>query len=132
GIPEGHPEYYYEEVEWNVHFTSGGLYVHSAPWSVPSQGSANVSHGCVNASPENAEWFFNFSRYGDIIDVRNTGRPPDESQLGNDWAFSWEDWVAGSALPVGTEVDPTPIGGSPLAGAGGVTATTAPAAAPAA
>jgi lipoprotein-anchoring transpeptidase ErfK/SrfK len=100
GIPEGHPEYYRETVEWNVQFTSGGLYVHSAPWSVPSQGVANVSHGCVNASPENAEWFYGFSRYGDVIDIKNTGRPPDTSQLGNDWSVPWSQWVAGSALPV--------------------------------
>jgi lipoprotein-anchoring transpeptidase ErfK/SrfK len=100
GIPEGNPEYYREEVEWDVQFTSGGLYVHSAPWSVPSQGVANVSHGCVNASPENAKWFYDFSRYGDIIDIKNTGRPPDTSQLGNDWSVPWSAWVAGSALPV--------------------------------
>lgn len=119
GIPLGNPEYYYEEVLWNVHFTSGGLYVHSAPWSEGSQGYANVSHGCVNISPGNAEWFFNFSRYGDIIDVRNTGRPPDLTQLGNDWSISWDDWVAGSALPQGGgPATPTPISGTPLSGAG--------------
>jgi lipoprotein-anchoring transpeptidase ErfK/SrfK len=117
GIPVGHPEYYREEIQWDVNFTSGGLYVHSAPWSVASQGVANVSHGCINASPENAEWFYNFSRYGDIVDVRNTGRAPDLTQLGNDWAFTWEAWVAGSALPADGEAGLTPIDGTPLAGA---------------
>jgi lipoprotein-anchoring transpeptidase ErfK/SrfK len=97
GIPKGDPDYYYEPVEWNVQFTSGGLYVHAAPWSVGAQGVANISHGCVNASPENAKWFFDLSRYGDIVDVKNAGRPPDTSQLGNDWSVPWPAWVAGSA-----------------------------------
>ena len=101
GIPKGHPEYYYEEVQWAVHYTSGGQYVHSAPWSVASQGRANVSHGCINASPADAEWFYHFSQLGDIINIHNTGRPPDTSQLGNEWSIPWETWIAGSALPVG-------------------------------
>ncbi|WP_239310218.1 MULTISPECIES: Ig-like domain-containing protein [unclassified Frankia] len=100
GIPKGDPDYYYETVQWNVQFTSGGEYVHSAPWSVGSQGENNVSHGCVNAAPADAEWFYRFSRLGDIVDVRNTGRPPDTTQLGNEWSISWERWSAGSALPL--------------------------------
>ncbi|WP_420497318.1 Ig-like domain-containing protein [Parafrankia sp. FMc2] len=111
GVPKGHPEYYYEEVQWAVHYTSGGQYVHSAPWSVASQGRANVSHGCVNAAPADAEWFYNFSRFGDIIDISNTGRPAETSQLGNEWSVPWETWKAGSALPV----EESPAGG-PLAG----------------
>ncbi|WP_238429592.1 L,D-transpeptidase [Frankia nepalensis] len=99
GIPKGDPDYYYEEVPFAVQYTSGGQYVHSAPWSVPSQGRANVSHGCVNASPADAEWFYHFSQVGDVINVRNSGRPPETDQLGNDWAIPWETWVAGSALP---------------------------------
>ncbi len=83
-----------------MQFTSGGEYVHSAPWSVASQGEDNVSHGCINASPADAEWFYRFSRLGDIVDVRNSGRPPDTSQLGNEWSISWERWSAGSALPL--------------------------------
>ncbi|WP_165818327.1 L,D-transpeptidase, partial [Frankia canadensis] len=62
GIPKGNPDYYYEKVQWAVNYTSGGQYVHSAPWSVASQGITNVSHGCVNASPADAEWFYGISR----------------------------------------------------------------------
>jgi lipoprotein-anchoring transpeptidase ErfK/SrfK len=108
GIPKGDPDYYYETVQWNVQFTSGGLYVHSAPWSEASQGHVNVSHGCVNAAPVDAEWFYHFSRLGDIIDVTNTGRPPDTSQLGNEWSVPWATWIAGSALPVATAAPSTP------------------------
>lgn len=113
GMPKGHPEYYYLEVEWAVHYTSGGQYVHSAPWSVGSQGRANVSHGCVNASPQDAEWFYHFSQLGDIINIHNTGRPPDTSQLGNEWSVPWGIWTAGSALPVddGTGADAGSLAG---------------------
>nr|WP_242606512.1 Ig-like domain-containing protein [Protofrankia symbiont of Coriaria ruscifolia] len=121
GIPKGDPDYYYETVQWNVQFTSGGEYVHSAPWSVGAQGEDNVSHGCVNASPADAEWFYRFSRVGDIVDVRNTGRPPDTSQLGNEWSISWQRWTAGSALPPATETT-----GAPPAGAGMVGAAASP------
>ncbi len=106
GIPQGDPDYYYEKVQWAVHYTSGGQYVHSAPWSVPSQGRANVSHGCVNASPADAQWFYSFTRLGDIIDIVNTGRPPDTSQLGNAWSVPWATWKAGSALPVSDQLAP--------------------------
>jgi lipoprotein-anchoring transpeptidase ErfK/SrfK len=46
-----------------------GVYVHSAPWSVDSQGYANVSHGCINLSPDNAAWYFNMVNIGDPINV---------------------------------------------------------------
>ncbi|MGF7235089.1 MAG: Ig-like domain-containing protein [Frankia sp.] len=99
GIPKGNPDYYYETVLWDVQITSGGEYVHAAPWSVGSQGRTNVSHGCVNASDANAQWFYEHSRIGDIVSVSNTGRPADTSQLGNEWSIPWSVWVAGSALP---------------------------------
>ena len=82
----------------NVLFTSGGAFVHSAPWSVGSQGFSNVSHGCVNASPENAAWFFDFSRKGDLIDVVNYVRAPELDQDGTTWSWPWPKWVAGDAL----------------------------------
>lgn len=98
GIPQGSARYYREKVLWNVKFTSGGEYVHAAPWSVGSQGRVNVSHGCVNASPADAGWFFGFSRVGDIVQVTGTGRPPDTSQAGNDWSIGWNTWRSGDAL----------------------------------
>lgn len=97
-IPQGSPDYYYEKVYWNVKLTSGGEYVHAAPWSVGSQGRVNVSHGCVNASPADAQWFFGFSRVGDVVQVTGTGRPPDTSQAGNDWSINWDTWRSGDAL----------------------------------
>ncbi|WP_322752246.1 L,D-transpeptidase [Frankia sp. Cas3] len=123
GIPKGNPDYYYETVQWNVQFTSGGEYVHSAPWSVASQGEDNVSHGCINASPADAEWFYRFSRLGDIVDVRNSGRPPDTSQLGNEWSISWERWSAGSALPLANTASVGPAQADHAVGVGTSPAT---------
>jgi lipoprotein-anchoring transpeptidase ErfK/SrfK len=54
GIPLDDPEGYLINGEYAVRVTWGGVYVHSAPWSVGSQGNANVSHGCINLSPDNA------------------------------------------------------------------------------
>jgi lipoprotein-anchoring transpeptidase ErfK/SrfK len=70
GIPLSDPEGYRLTVADAVRITSGGVYVHSAPWSVGSQGYANVSHGCINLSPENAAWYFDTVRVGDPVVVQ--------------------------------------------------------------
>ncbi len=70
GIPLEHPEGYLIKGEYGVRVNWGGVYVHSAPWSVGSQGYANVSHGCINLSPDNAAWYFNTVRIGDPIIIR--------------------------------------------------------------
>ncbi|MFY1621219.1 L,D-transpeptidase [Micromonospora sp. WMMD736] len=70
GIPLSDPEGYLIQGEYGVRVTWGGVYVHSAPWSVGSQGYANVSHGCINLSPDNAAWYFNQVRVGDPIIVQ--------------------------------------------------------------
>ena len=67
GIPLEDPEGYKLTVADAVRITWGGVYVHSAPWSVGSQGWANVSHGCVNLSPDNALWYFNQVGIGDPV-----------------------------------------------------------------
>jgi lipoprotein-anchoring transpeptidase ErfK/SrfK len=113
GIPKGHPEYYKLDVYHAVRFSNSGEYVHSAPWSVGSQGSANVSHGCVNASPKNAEWFKDMTHRGDVVIVTGTDR---ELEWNNGWGFwqmSWKRWKKGSAAkqtvnPNAPPVSPTP------------------------
>jgi lipoprotein-anchoring transpeptidase ErfK/SrfK len=69
GIPLEDPEGYKLTVADAVRITWGGVYVHSAPWSVGSQGYANVSHGCINLSPDNALWYFNTVGIGDPVVV---------------------------------------------------------------
>jgi lipoprotein-anchoring transpeptidase ErfK/SrfK len=67
GIPLDDPEGYKLTVADAVRITWGGVFVHSAPWSVGSQGYANVSHGCINLSPDNALWYFNQVGIGDPV-----------------------------------------------------------------
>jgi lipoprotein-anchoring transpeptidase ErfK/SrfK len=69
GIPLSSPEGYKITASYAVRVTWSGVYVHSAPWSLDSQGHANVSHGCINLSPDNAAWYFNNVSVGDPIEV---------------------------------------------------------------
>jgi lipoprotein-anchoring transpeptidase ErfK/SrfK len=37
---------------------------------VASQGNSNVSHGCINLSPDNAAWYYDNVSIGDPIIVQ--------------------------------------------------------------
>lgn len=96
GVPVDSPEGYRTEVEWAVRISNGGEFVHSAPWSVRDQGHRNVSHGCINASPEHAKWFFDTVKKGDVVIIRNSGGPVLKSWDGfGDWQIPWPQWQAG-------------------------------------
>lgn len=69
GIPLNSYDGYLITAHYGVRVTWSGVYVHSAPWSVNSQGYANVSHGCINLSPDNAAWYFDTVNVGDPIEV---------------------------------------------------------------
>ncbi|WP_285492453.1 Ig-like domain-containing protein [Actinomadura sp. NBRC 104425] len=92
------PDYYRQVVYYAVRISNSGEYVHSAPWSVGSQGSENVSHGCVNASPENARWFYDFVYRGDPLTVTGSSRELEPDNGWGYWQMKWDDWVRGSAL----------------------------------
>jgi lipoprotein-anchoring transpeptidase ErfK/SrfK len=98
GIPINSPDGYYEHVAWDTQISSTGEYVHAAPWSVDDQGSDNVSHGCINLSTANAQWFFNFSQRGDVVEVTGTSRPPNDDIAMVDWKLPFDQWVQGSAF----------------------------------
>lgn len=96
----GGRDFYDETVYYAQRITWSGEYIHSAPWSVGSQGYANVSHGCVNVSPSNAIWLFNQTLVGDPVITTGTGRQMEPGNgTGGDWDISWAKWLAGSALP---------------------------------
>ncbi len=99
GIPVNSPNGYDETVYWDVHISDSGEYVHSAPWSVADQGSINVSHGCINLSPANAQQFFSLSRVGDVVNVIGGPRAPVPTDGGvEDW--SSVPWSAFTPIPV--------------------------------
>ncbi len=88
---------YMTKVKWATRISNGGEFVHAAPWSVAQQGNSNVSHGCINLSPENAKWFFDNVKKGDVVINSNTGGPNLKSWDGfGDWQIPWGQWVSGS------------------------------------
>ncbi len=115
------PRYYKLTVFDAVRISATGEYVHSAPWSVWAQGHENVSHGCVNASPEFAAWFYSISQRGDIVTVTGTDRAlPWDSGYGF-WQASWSQWLQGSALK--HTVTTTPVPGFSMPGFGAAPST---------
>lgn len=99
GLPIDDPNGYRTEVEYASRLSNTGIFVHAAPWSVGDQGVRDVSHGCLNVSTQDAEWFYeNFGR-GDVVEVTGTGVPMRPDDGFGDWNLSWAAWQAGSALP---------------------------------
>jgi lipoprotein-anchoring transpeptidase ErfK/SrfK len=98
GVPSNSPNGYRTEVDWATQISYSGIYVHAAPWSVGSQGYSNVSHGCVNVSTSNGQWFYENSKRGDVVEIVNTvgSTLPGTEGLG-DWNIPWEQWKAGNA-----------------------------------
>ncbi len=98
GVPSNSPNGYRTEVDYATQISYSGIYVHAAPWSVGSQGYSNVSHGCLNVSTSNAQWFFDNTKRGDIVEISNTVGSilPGEDGLG-DWNIPWDQWRAGNA-----------------------------------
>jgi lipoprotein-anchoring transpeptidase ErfK/SrfK len=100
GLAVDAPGGYRTDVQYATRISNNGEFVHAAPWSVGQQGSANVSHGCINLSTERAQWFYDFSQPGDVVEVVNSiggSLGPADGDI-YDWAVSWDDWKAGSAL----------------------------------
>jgi len=88
---------YIAKVQWATRISNSGEFVHSAPWSVAQQGNSNVSHGCINLSPDNAKWFFDNVKKGDVVININTGGPDLKSWDGfGDWQVPWGQWVSGN------------------------------------
>ncbi|MFG2002961.1 Ig-like domain-containing protein [Spirillospora sp. NPDC048911] len=103
------PRFYKLKVRHAVQISSSGEYVHSAPWSIGSQGRENVSHGCVNAPPPFARWFYTHSLRGDVITVKGTDRPLEWTNGWGFWQLPWSRWVAGSALKRPAHVRPAHV-----------------------
>ncbi|WP_229683889.1 L,D-transpeptidase [Nocardia camponoti] len=94
------PPYYTNVRErWAVRISNNGEFIHANPESVGAQGSANVTNGCINLSPSDAQAYFPTALYGDPVEV--TGTRIDLSQADGDiydWAIDWPTWQSMSAL----------------------------------
>jgi lipoprotein-anchoring transpeptidase ErfK/SrfK/predicted small lipoprotein YifL len=91
---------YRTKIQYAQRLTWSGQYIHSAPWSTGAQGHTNVSHGCVNVSPSNAQWLFSQTLIGDPITVTGTEKRLEAGNGWTAWNVTWEQFVKGSALPV--------------------------------
>jgi len=97
GTAESSAEYYRVNAEYAMRLNYTGEFVHAAPWSVGSQGNANVSHGCVGMSTANGEWWWNQNEIGDVVVVENTSREQGDDGNGiTIWNATWEEWLAKS------------------------------------
>ena len=98
GRKPGDPGYYKTVVNYGVRFSNSGEYTHSMPSTVSVQGSANVSHGCLNLSPSNAKWYFDIAQRGDILKLTGSSRRLEWDNGWGFWQMPFDQWKQGSAL----------------------------------
>lgn len=85
GVPSTSAQGYKLTVQNAVRIDNSGNFVHSAPWSVADQGKTNVSHGCINLSAANAQWFYDNFGSGDPIVVKNSVGTYNQNDGAQDW-----------------------------------------------
>ena len=107
GGQKGTPGYYNELVNWAVRFTFSGDYYHAAPWSVVNQGVSNVSHGCVNLAPEDAQAYYQMAVPGDPITITSSPKAGKWDDGWTEWFLSWPRYLAGSATHMAVEAGPS-------------------------
>ncbi len=99
GIAAGSAEAYdIDDVEYAMRVTYSGEFLHAAPWSVGSQGYANVSHGCTGMSTSNAAWIYNISKRGDVVEYTGTDVGMTLTNGWGDWNLPFKQYAQGSAL----------------------------------
>lgn len=96
--PNGPDGYNIAGVEYAMRITYSGEFVHAAPWSVGSQGHANVSHGCTGMSTANAAWLYGKTLIGDVVEYTGTDKPMTLTNGIGDWNLPFTQYAAGSAL----------------------------------
>ena len=98
GLKKTDPEYYNVKVKYAMRLTWSGEFLHAAPWSVGSQGRANVSHGCTGMSTANAHWLFERSKMGDVVRYVGSKRPLESYNGYTMWNMNLASWAKQSAL----------------------------------
>ncbi|MCQ4082203.1 Ig-like domain-containing protein [Streptomyces sp. RB6PN25] len=107
---DGKGEYDIKDVPHAMRLSTSGTFIHGNYWSPTSVfGHVATSHGCIGMSDvkgggdtaTDAAWFYNNSQIGDVVVVKNSNDrtiAPDNGL--NGWNMSWNQWVAGSAIPI--------------------------------
>jgi lipoprotein-anchoring transpeptidase ErfK/SrfK len=72
--------------------TNSGTFIHAAPWN-GQLGSANLSHGCVNASNADAAWMMDFTLLGDPVEISNTAEQVQPYNGWGDWNIPFDQWA---------------------------------------
>jgi lipoprotein-anchoring transpeptidase ErfK/SrfK len=86
------PNFYDEDVQLCTRISYSGEYLHSAPWNMADHGKRNTSHGCINLSPEDAQWVYDTFLLGDVVEVKNSPKPlPVWDGLG-DWQLAYDQY----------------------------------------
>jgi lipoprotein-anchoring transpeptidase ErfK/SrfK len=86
------------EVPYSVRITFSGDYLHDAYWSVGEQGFTNVSHGCVNMPPADAQIYYRMAVPGDPVTIVGSPIAGRWDNGWTEWFLSWPQILAGSAL----------------------------------
>jgi lipoprotein-anchoring transpeptidase ErfK/SrfK len=94
------------EVPWSVRFTYTGDFIHDAYWSVGQQGFENVSHGCVNVAPANAQTYYNMAVPGDPVTVSGSPSAGKWDNGWTEWFLPWQQYLKGSALHEAVQAGP--------------------------
>ena len=94
------------EVPWSVRFTWTGDYLHDAYWSVGEQGFTNVSHGCVNMAPADAQAYYQMEYPGDPVTITGSPRGGTWDNGWTEWFLSWHKYLRGSALHMAVQAGP--------------------------
>ncbi|HEX9065938.1 MAG TPA: Ig-like domain-containing protein [Streptosporangiaceae bacterium] len=94
------------EVPWSVRFTWSGDYLHDAYWSTGEQGFTNVSHGCVNMAPADAEYYYKMAVPGDPVTIVGSPRGGTWDNGWTHWFLSWPELLKGSALHEAVQAGP--------------------------
>lgn len=109
GLPVNSRLGYKESIPWATRISHDGIYLHQLNATIWAQGNTDTSHGCLNLNSDNAKWFYDFAMPGDVVEVRNTGGPPQQLNQNGDWSMPWDQWVQGSALTPPPPLPPVPL-----------------------
>ena len=70
------------------------------------QGFTNVSHGCVNMAPADAEAYYKMELPGDPVTVTGSPRAGEWDNGWTQWFLSWPKYLRGSALHEAVQAGP--------------------------